>query len=110
MNVEISTTEKTTAKTVLPTLLVVDDDDRMRRSLLRALADEPYRILDASSGQEALEILSREMVHVVLSDHDMPGMNGLDFLRMVRLKHATFVRLMITASNEFDVAVRAISQ
>ena len=58
---------------VLPTLLVVDDDDTMRRALLRALADEPYRILDASSGDQALEILSREMVHVILSDHDMPG-------------------------------------
>lgn len=110
MNTPTLETDKITkTKTVLPTLLVVDDDDKMRRSLLRALADEPYRVLDASSGQQALEILSREMVHVVLSDHDMPGMTGLDLLRMVRLRHAGIVRLMITASNEFEVAVRAIN-
>lgn len=93
----------------MPTILVVDDEAPIRRAILRALGDEPYRRLEASSGDEALAILAREPVHVILSDHNMPGMCGLDLLRMVRLRHPSVVRLMITANDEFDVAVRAIN-
>jgi len=104
MKPQTSTNEKT-----LPTLLVVDDEGPMRRAILRALDDEPYRFLEASSAEEALQILAKEKVHVILSDHNMPGMCGLDLLRMIRLRHADIVRMICTANHEFETAVRAIN-
>lgn len=92
-----------------PTLLIVDDEATMRRAVRRTLDDEGYRLIEAASGAEALEILAKQSVHVVVSDHDMPGMTGLDLLRMIRLKHPTLVRIMLTASSDLDVAVRAIN-
>jgi DNA-binding NtrC family response regulator len=97
------------ATTAMPTLLLVDDEASMRRSLKRTLDDEPYKIIEAASAQAALEILASEPVHVILSDHNMPGMCGLDLLRMVKLRHSSVVRMMVTANDEFDVAVRAIN-
>jgi DNA-binding NtrC family response regulator len=99
----------TDAPQAMPTLLIVDDEAPMRRSLRRCLADEGYRILEASSAEEALKILSVESVHVVLSDHNMPGMCGLDLLRTIRLRHPKLVRMIVTANREFDTAVRAIN-
>ena len=93
----------------IPTLLIVDDEDSMRRTLKRAIDEEPYAVIEASSAQMALEILAKETVHVILSDHNMPGMVGLDLLRMVKLRHSSVVRMMVTANDEFDVAVRAIN-
>jgi DNA-binding NtrC family response regulator len=92
-----------------PTLLIVDDEAPMRRALKRCLVDEGFRILEASSAEEALQILQGERVHVVLSDHNMPGMCGLDLLRTIRLRHPKMVRMIVTANREFDTAVRAIN-
>lgn len=92
-----------------PTLLIVDDEAEMRRALKRTLDEEPYRILEADGAQAAMTILAREPVHVVLSDHNMPGMSGLDLLRTIALRWPMVVRMMVTATHEFDVAVRAIN-
>jgi DNA-binding NtrC family response regulator len=93
----------------LPTLLVVDDEASMRRSILRALDEEQCNVLEAASAQEAIAILEKRKVHVLVSDHDMPGMCGLDLLRMVRLRWPSVQRIMVTAANDFTVAVRAIN-
>jgi DNA-binding NtrC family response regulator len=92
-----------------PTLLIVDDEAEMRRALKRTLDEEPYRILQADDAKSALAILAREPVHVILSDHNMPGMSGLDLLRTIALRFPSVVRMMVTATHEFDVAVRAIN-
>lgn len=95
--------------TAAPTLLIVDDEPRMLRSLRRCLDDCGYRILEASSAEDALKILASMPIHVVLSDHNMPGMTGLDLLRTIRLRHPNVVRMIVTANQEFEVAVRAIN-
>lgn len=92
-----------------PTLLIVDDEKPMLRALKRSLADEGYRLLEANDAEEALKILAATPVHVVLSDHNMPGMCGLDLLRMIRLRHPNVIRMICTANREFEVAVRAIN-
>jgi DNA-binding NtrC family response regulator len=107
MNVE--TNANATATRSGPTLLIVDDEAEMRRALKRTLDEEPYRILEADGAQAAMAILAREPVHVVLSDHNMPGMSGLDLLRTIALRWPSVVRMMVTATHEFDVAVRAIN-
>lgn len=91
-----------------PKLLIVDDERATRRAMARALSDVAP-IVEAESAEEALQVLASEPVAVILSDHDMPGMTGMDLLRMVRLRWPLVQRLVITASHDFDVAVRAIN-
>ena len=59
------------------TVLFVDDEEKILKSLKRGLIDEPYRTLFADSGKEALEILGQQEVQVVVTDMRMPEMNGL---------------------------------
>ncbi len=62
------------------TVLFVDDDEIVLRSLERGLLDESefFEQLFAKSGQEALDILQKEQVHVIVTDMRMPGMDGLE--------------------------------
>lgn len=79
-----------------PTLLVVDDDAFMREVLIDALEGEPWRVLGAGSAEEALALLGRQRVDVVLSDQCMPGMQGTDLLARVSRDHPHTVRLILS--------------
>lgn len=61
-----------------PTVLVVDDDDVTRLVLGHQLNKLGHKVIEACSGAEALEILSRHPIDLIISDHDMPGMSGLE--------------------------------
>ena len=65
------------------TLLIVDDDEGMRDTLVAILKDE-YRTLAVGSGEEGLRLLHRERVELVIADVRLPGMSGLDLLRLVK--------------------------
>ncbi len=81
----------------------------MLTSLSRALRREPYCVLTASSGATALGLLAEHPVDVVVSDHDMPGMNGTSLLARVRERYPQTVRMMLTGRGSLDVAIRAIN-
>lgn len=80
----------------LPTLLVVDDDAFMREVLVDALEGEPWRILSAGSAEEALALLARHPVQVVLSDQSMPGMQGTELMARVSRDYPHTVRLILS--------------
>ena len=67
-------------------VLFVDDEQKILKAIERCLLDESYRKYFAKSGQEALEILRRQEVHVIVVDMVMPGMNGLELIKIVK-KH-----------------------
>lgn len=92
------------------TVLFVDDEPRFTGALQRALRHEPYRILTAGSAAQALEILDRESVAVVVSDEKMPGMSGSDFLAVVRRQHPRTVRILLTGCATLDAALKAINE
>ena len=98
--------------TVPPTVLVVDDEKNIRRILEMVLSGEGYRVLEAESGEKALETLGNphEPVDVAIFDLKLPGMSGLDALQRLRADDATRDLPVIVVSGHATVhdAVAAI--
>ncbi|MFQ5456937.1 MAG: sigma-54-dependent transcriptional regulator [Myxococcota bacterium] len=90
-----------------PRVLVVDDQESIRRTLSAVLKDEGYPVILASSGEQALERAAQDAPQVVLLDIAMPGMNGIDVLS--RLKDATpdLAVIMMSGHGTIETAVRA---
>ena len=78
------------------TVLFVDDDEAMLRSLERVLLDESYNKFFAKSSKEALEILLREDVHLIVTDMRMPEMTGLELLRTIRKEYPNIIGIVLT--------------
>ena len=94
--------------------LIVDDSSVMRKIVARALQQGGLslgQILEAGNGSEALEILRREKVDLVLSDINMPVMDGLEFVRQLRgVENAKGVPVvMITTEGSESHVMEAIS-
>ncbi len=92
------------------TVLFVDDEEKILRSLKRALQDEPYETLFASSGKEALEILERNEVHVLVTDMRMPEMGGLELLKIVKERYPNIVRMVLSGYTQVTTLLTAINQ
>lgn len=91
-------------------VLIVDDEPIITNLLKDALSREPYGILSASSAEEALPILDREKLDVVISDEKMPGMSGSEFLAVVRQKYPDTIRMILTGHASLESAIRAINE
>jgi CheY-like chemotaxis protein len=65
------------------TILVVDDEQLVLNSIKRILRNENYNLLTAQSGIKGLKLLKEHNVQLVISDHLMPGMTGVEFLQQV---------------------------
>ncbi len=77
-------------------VLFVDDDEIVLLSIEKSLKDEAYDKHFARSGEEALEILQREEVHVIVVDEVMPRMNGLELLKIVKKEYPHIVRMVLS--------------
>jgi YesN/AraC family two-component response regulator len=78
------------------TVLFVDDEELILRSLKIAFLEEHFNQLFATSGQEALEILQKEQVHIIVTDIRMPGMDGIELLKIVREKYPHIIKIVFT--------------
>jgi two-component system, probable response regulator PhcQ len=92
------------------TFLIVDDEDGVRAALRRTLRGESYEILEAASAPAGLAILRARPVDVVISDHAMPEMTGLEFLRMARVVRPDALRIILTGQADLETAIRAINE
>lgn len=92
----------------VPKILVVDDEENARMGLSRLLSQEGYDVICASDGGEALECLRRIPVNLVISDVQMPGMNGMTFLRELAQRHPGTAVIMITAFGEVESYLEAM--
>ncbi|MDI6763981.1 MAG: sigma-54 dependent transcriptional regulator [Thermodesulfobacteriota bacterium] len=92
---------------IKPTILVVDDEPGARQSLEVILEDD-YRVLSAESGPEAMKVLQREPVDLILLDVNMPDMDGLEVLRRIREQDEALDVIMVSALNLARKAVDAI--
>jgi putative nucleotidyltransferase with HDIG domain len=91
-------------------ILFVDDEVNILKALRRLTRHEPWTVLCASRGVEALETLDHSPAQVVVSDQRMPEMSGVDLLQAVRDRHPDVVRMMLTGYTEMNVAVDAINR
>ncbi|MEN9223584.1 MAG: response regulator transcription factor [Thermostichus sp. BF3_bins_97] len=92
---------------LLETLLVVDDEDAIRETIALALEEQGYRVLQATDGRQALELVhTAERLDLVILDLMLPSLNGLDLCRLLRREGNTIPILMLTAkSSETDRVV-----
>lgn len=91
-------------------ILIVDDEQHILSALKRALRGEPYLIIAASNGEEALDIVLHRKISVVVSDERMPGMSGVDLLSNVKRLAPEVVRIMLTGQTRIESAMGAVNQ
>lgn len=84
-------------------LLIVDDQQGVRRLLYEAFGDEGYHVRMAEGGHEALKLASQEMPDIILLDIKMPVMNGFETLRELRKIDRDVPVLMMTAYGDLEV-------
>lgn len=95
-----------------PKVLIVDDEEDILTSLQSLLnhAIPELRVLTASSGPAALELLSRERVNLIVADYRMPGLDGLEFLKRAESLVPGIPRIMITAFPTAGLADRVVKE
>jgi DNA-binding NtrC family response regulator len=92
------------------TILLVDDEPNITDALKRALRREPFEFLTATSAAAAQELLAHQHVDVVVSDEQMPGMSGSEFLAIVRKQFPHTIRMILSGQASLEAAVRAINE
>ena len=91
-------------------ILFVDDEPPILKALERALARTGSEVLLASSGIEALEIMSQEPVDIVVSDMRMPQMSGDEFLEKVSNQYPETIRMVLTGYADMDSVLHAVNK
>ncbi len=91
-------------------ILVVDDEEPVRHSLRRVLEADGYSVLEAENADKALALLSERPVQLLISDQRMPGMSGIDLLKLVGVRYPRVLRIMLTADKDPEVIVRSINE
>lgn len=91
-------------------VLFVDDDEIVLKSIERSFTGEPYDKYFAMSGEDALEILEREKVHVIVVDIVMPGMDGLELLKIVKKTYPNIVSMVISGHTQSAETMMVLQQ
>jgi DNA-binding NtrC family response regulator len=89
------------------TILLIDDDEWIRNSLSLFFTGEGCRLLALETAEEAVEAIKQRDYDIMIVDHKLPGMDGLEFLRHVQESHPDAVKILITAYGNEEVASKA---
>ncbi len=91
-------------------ILCVDDEPIILKSLVRLFRKENYNIYTAENGNEALSVLEKHPIDLVISDYRMPEMSGVELLKRVKEKYPTTVRIILSGFADFNNVVSAINE
>ncbi|MBI3079465.1 MAG: sigma-54-dependent Fis family transcriptional regulator [Deltaproteobacteria bacterium] len=92
------------------TILIADDEQTIREALEKVLAQAGYRVLLAEDGERALDLARGGEVNLVLADLKMPGIEGLDLLKALKLVVPDLEVVMITGHGTIEAAVEAMKE
>ncbi len=92
------------------TILLIDDDDSLRRVIEFSLAEAGHRVVTAASGEEGLRLFEGNAFDAVITDITMPGLSGMDVLSLVHAHDAGLPVIMITAYGTIESAVQAMKE
>ncbi len=95
---------------LLPTLLLVDDEECVLSAFKRLFRRDGYRVLTATSAAQAFELLAMHTVQVIISDHRMPILDGTEFLSRVKGMYPNTVRLVLSGYTEINTVTNAVNQ
>ena len=93
-----------------PKVLLVDDEESILNSLRRLLRGQPYELLLASSGAQALEIMEQQSIDLVMTDARMPNMDGATLLARIHQLYPTTTRILLTGYADMPTIIKAINE
>jgi len=91
-------------------ILVVDDEAVVRDSMREWLTDAGYQVFTAESGRQALDVIQRERVSIVLADLVMPGMDGIELMKRARELNPNIAVIIMTAYGSIPTAIAAMKE
>ncbi|MHC4269075.1 MAG: response regulator [Planctomycetota bacterium] len=91
-------------------LLVVDDEFTMRHLIENVLKQEGYQVDVSSSGIEALKMMETCYYHMLLTDFNMPGIDGMELIRNAKKQNSEIRTIMISGNTTIDIATPTLSQ
>jgi len=89
-------------------LLLVDDEEGIRKVLGISLMDMGYEVLTAPDGEEALSVFRLHTPPIVLTDIKMPGIDGIDLLKIIKVENPETEVIMITGHGDMDLAIKSL--
>ena len=92
----------------MPTILIVEDEAKMRRLLELNLGEDGFETRSAADAEAGLDLLQRDSVDLVITDLKLPGMGGLEFLHAVKRMNAALPVIVMTAFGTVETAVEAM--
>src|SRR4030088_2674427 len=92
----------------MPTILIIEDEAKMRRLLELNLGDDGFKTLSAGDAETGLKLLASEPVHLVLTDLKLPGMSGLELLQTIKQQNSALPVVVMTAFGTVETAVEAM--
>ena len=91
-------------------IMIVDDDQTMKSSLIEWFESEDHHVYGASSGEEAIEKIADGSFNIIITDLKMPGIDGLELLRYVKREHHNTEVIIMTAYGTVETAVNAMKE
>jgi signal transduction histidine kinase len=89
-------------------ILLVDDEEGIRKVLGISLSDSGYQVFTAKSGEEALQIFREQAPPIVMTDIKMPGMDGIELLQKMKQENPDAEVIMITGHGEMELAIQSL--
>jgi DNA-binding NtrC family response regulator len=90
-------------------ILIVDDEDVLRRALVRALEEAGYAVIQASAGSDAVRLVEAHAIDVVVSDVSMPNMSGHELLLAIKQRAPDLPVILTSGDPNVDGASRAVT-
>jgi YesN/AraC family two-component response regulator len=82
---------------------MVDDEKHVLKALKRVFIEEDYKIITAENASDGLSAMAVNNVNLIISDYQMPGMSGIELLKIVKERHPNTIRIMLTGAADTSI-------